>query len=196
VTTRQPSILDALNMEHALEFSYRCYHSEKLDYLCVFRSTHLTIKAYFFDEGSNDEVVVPHTHRYDFDTRVVRGSLAEARYSGDIDHGIEYTPLDYQHGRGFEVIGGCRSFLAHELKVYRAGQSYSNRAHEDIHTLLRVEPGTVLLLNQYQDKGRANTTAFSRKGRPLPTTTGLYERMTRGQVMARADQLQTALGGL
>jgi hypothetical protein len=197
VKTRQPTILDALNMEHALEFSYRAHHAECLDYLCLFRSTGLTLKAYFFDEGSADDVVVPHNHRYDFDTRVVRGSLCEQRFY-TAQSGMECnrflrwsfnTPVD--GGVGFHAPEYSYLYPEDQVKKrHSAGESYFNRAHADIHTLTAVEPGTILLITQFADRSPWTTFAWSDI---KPRTAGLYDKMTRAQVIARAEQLQKAM---
>lgn len=215
---RQPSLREAINLEHALEFSYRSHHSAKLDYLCLFRSTALTIKAYFFDEGSDDAVVVPHTHRYDFETHVLCGQLVEARFAelplhftgteqstvvgvAGFQHERPTTALRYMRwayrpvveGGGFSGTDWC-ALAQLSLTEYRKGGSYRNRAHLDVHTLLDVMPGTVLLLTQYADVGPATTVAYS-LGARRPETDGLYERMTRAQVESRIDRLQTVMKG-
>jgi hypothetical protein len=69
MNSRVPSILDAVNIEHAMEFSYSGHHVDGIDYLCLLRSKFLTFKVYFFDNGCDGSIVIPHTHRYDFDTK-------------------------------------------------------------------------------------------------------------------------------
>lgn len=192
--TRQPSVLDALNIEHAREFSYAAHHSSAIDYLCLFRSAALTLKAYFFDRGQNDSVAVPHTHRYDFDTRVVAGALTEVRYRTRGSHGSwtstrRFAYLPIVDGGGFTDAGEDRiSEVSRAL--YRAGQTYSNRAHLDIHTLRDVSPGTILIITQYADDTDGHTYAWSCE---TPRTEGLYRRMSEREIRLRAEQLHAVL---
>jgi hypothetical protein len=190
--TRQPTIGEAINLEHALEFSYSSYHAEAISYLCLFRSTGVTLKAYFFDEGSNDSVVVPHTHRYDFDTRVVAGWLTEVRYAeyaGEVTTRWRYDCIA-DGGKGFSEDIRAR-IQESSAEYYSAGESYQNRAHADIHTLREVKPGTILLLAQYADKSPAHTYGWSDT---RPACEDKYEKMGVREVLQRIDQLQSALG--
>lgn len=52
--------------------SFRNFHAKGLDYLCIFRSEELTIKAYFYDiaDDSSPEIICPHDHRYPFATEI------------------------------------------------------------------------------------------------------------------------------
>ncbi len=196
--TRQPSILDAINFEHALEFSYNDYHSQKLDYLCLFRSKLLTFKAYFFDEGSVDDLIVPHNHRYSFDTHVLAGQLDEVRYISNLRlEGLRsrlYSKYMYESpldgGSGFWSKGN--QWLTSESTRYYPGQGYHNRAHEDIHTLQNVLPGTILLVTQYQDVEPSGTFAWSTDSK-RPSTEGLYNKMRPADVLRRIDQLESLL---
>lgn len=194
MTTRQPSITDAINFDDALEFSYSAYHAEAIDYLCLFRSAALTLKAYFFDAGSNDQVIVPHNHRYSFDTRVVAGQLVEHKY------GASYAPFgeDLTRWRYDCIVDGGTGFSEESperlcLRSWRrhcAGSGYFNAAHSDIHTLTKVQPGTILLLTQYADQGPAHTFGWSNTP---PACADKYRRMERADVARFAERLDAAM---
>lgn len=192
MTTRQPTIFDAINMHDALEFSYGDYHADKLDYLCLFRSTGLTVKAYFVDGGSNDDILCPHNHRYDFTTRVVHGSLEEVQYArGHSPRALALTRYRYDciadGGVGFEAEGS--DYLRPlSPKTYLPGDTYSNFAHTSIHTLRKIVPGTILLLTQYADVGVPYTFGW---GTQAPVCE--YRKMERAEVLRRVEQLQEVL---
>lgn len=62
-----------VHLDEILAHSFTDFHAKGLDYLCLLRSPEITVKAYFFegDVASAPEVVVPHDHRYCFNTRVL-----------------------------------------------------------------------------------------------------------------------------
>lgn len=190
--TRRPHFIDAVNIEHAQEFSYKGLHVEAIDYVCLFRSEHLTVKAYFFDHGSNGEMIVPHTHRYSFDTRIVTGQLTENRYAvinwGEYNTGkwVWRTPIDGGTGMSPAGLDSIRCF---SRKTYEAGGNYHNRAHIDIHALSDVQPGTIAILTQFQDVGASETLAWS----PEAPVERPYIRMDRADIEYRLHQLQGAM---
>lgn len=190
--TRRPSFLDVVNLRDAREFSYKGLHVEAIDYVCLFRTEHLTVKAYFFDHGSNGEMIVPHTHRYSFDTRIVTGQLTENRFAiinwGEFntDRYEWRTPID--GGEGMRLVGPD-SIRCFSRKTYTAGHGYYNRAHADIHALSDVQPGTIAILTQFQDVGSPVTLAWS----PEKPVERPYVHMERHDISARLEQLQAAM---
>lgn len=194
MTTRQPTILDAINIEHALEFSYTDYHAVGVNYLCLFRSTGVTLKAYFFDAGSNDDILCPHNHRYDFESRVLWGSLEEVQYVRGPQKRMPHLKLNrYRYdciaegGVGFEEEApSILTELTH--KTYLPGDSYSNYAHTSIHTLRKIVPGTVLLLMQFADVGVPYTFGW---GTQEPVCE--YRKMERAEVLRRVELLHAVL---
>lgn len=197
MTTRRPGLLDAINFEHAYEFSYAAHHVDNIEYLNLFRSDVLTLKAYFFPYGSHDDVVVPHDHRYNFTTTCVRGRLQELKYRVVGFRGVGVEPYDLcayeclvDGGSGFKRVQ--EQALRVETADYKyQGAVWENKAHVDIHTLSDVTPGTILLLTQYRDVGRSTTRAWSTRG-TLPVAAG-YEKMERAAIKARIEELQAAL---
>src|SRR5687767_4086876 len=96
-----------IDVELAIEHSYRDFHAKGLDYICVRRSDELTVKLYFFDGDTTKlpDVVHPHDHRYAFNSWVVVGrmqnSLYEESEAGQTFQRFSFdTPLN--GGRGFE----------------------------------------------------------------------------------------------
>jgi hypothetical protein len=194
MSTRQQNLAEAINWDHAREFSYTAHHNEVLDYVCLFRSAGLTLKAYFFDEGCDGEAAVPHTHRYDFDTRVLAGAVHETRFSLSAKAPYAYELYDYdcivEGGSGFTPLGPS-PLRIDSITRYEAGDVYSNRAHVDIHTLGDVEPGTIILLTQYADVGPKRTFGWSKSG--PPNMDGIYRPMDNATLKRRVDRLREAL---
>lgn len=197
MSNRIPSIIDAVNIDHAMEFSYSGHHVDGIDYLCILRSKYLTFKVYFFDNGCDGSIVIPHTHRYDFDTTVLYGSLEENRYTkydtSESHNVTEYsynTPLD--GGNGFTRMFNSFLFLSSTTR-YMPGQTYSNKAHKDIHTLQNVDKGTIILLTQYADVGLPTTKAWLPLGASVPSTEGMYRKMDRQTVLDRLEHLECIL---
>lgn len=192
--TRQQSLIDAINWDHAREFSYAAHHNEALDYVCLFRSVGLTLKAYFFDDGCKGEAAVPHTHRYDFDTRVLAGSVHETRFSPSGEPPFEYEGFRYdcivEGGSGFTSLGPA-PLRIESITRYEDGDVYTNRAHNDIHTLGDVEPGTIILLTQYADVGPKTTYGWSKNG--PPNMDGIYRPMDGATLKRRVERLRAVL---
>ena len=70
---------DTLDVDEVKSNSFKDFHAKGLDYICLFRSPELTLKAYFFSEGMESqkvgEVVSPHDHRYNFFTQCYSGRI-------------------------------------------------------------------------------------------------------------------------
>src|SRR5690606_27781115 len=122
-----------------------------------------------FDHGGAGTEAIPHTHRYDFDTRVIQGGVTEVRFeevsTGRVEHA--YQQLEYHciadGGDGFRHR--AMAMLREEsANTFTYGETYRNRAHRDIHTLRYVKPKTILLLTQYADIQPSTTFAWSRVG--------------------------------
>lgn len=206
----KPQITEGM-MQHLLVHSYRNYHAKGLDYLCLQRSEHLTLKVYFFDNPAFEagEVVCPHDHRYNFSTTVIRGSatnqlwapLAKVQVKPSADLHFDrfrwYTPLN--GGRGFQHDGVAALKLDSAI-AYGPGATYMS-SHATLHTLAKVQPGTILVLEQGRDLLPADAPTYTyvpMKSYTVPkppSLTGLYDRFTPDQVLARLEQLQTASPG-
>lgn len=196
-----------------LDTSYRNLHAKGVDYVCLQRSDKFTLKVYFFDipagpTGIIPDVVNPHDHRYNFRTSIIRGAVsnsiwAKAAKSGSVEakwfeRYRYYTPLN--KGHGFEWEG--RSPLVLDSKTtYTPGQQYSS-LHNTIHTIGDLIPGTILVLEQYEDVVPIGTP--TRTYIPIqehsqlaqaPELSGLYDRFTEDQLLARLDLLQRVSPG-
>ena len=69
-------------LANAMANSFRNFHTVGLDYVCLHRSTDLTVKGYFYDRTEvSARLVNPHSHRYDFATEVLRGSVINETWS-------------------------------------------------------------------------------------------------------------------
>ncbi|WPE19861.1 hypothetical protein [Shinella zoogloeoides] len=192
-------------MEHApieamLENSYRNFHVKGFDYLCLFRTPEWTRKVYFFEGDLTrlPEIVNPHDHRYDFDTTVITGAISNSYYSedpaGDVYEEFEWrTPL--LGGDGFLWKRETR-LLEEQRFVLRRGQSY-RMTTDQLHTIRMHADRTIILLDQWADKVPAElpTRTFMHT-KSAPQTTGLYDRFTADQLMARLSQYEEAAVGL
>ena len=181
-----PDILDDELLETLRANSFRNFHSKGLDYVCLKRTPEHTIKAYFFDGDMTDlpEIVVPHDHRYDFDTTVITGLVANVKYAcrplGTMRGGIPYERFDFMTplngGDGFtwaETVDLCATYD----RTFRRSDRWHSR-HTDIHTLRIVSDQTVIVLDQYADVvGTGKPTSAYKRGKPTPSLDGLYDEM-------------------
>jgi hypothetical protein len=176
-----------------LENSYRDYHVKGFDYICLRRSPKETLKVYIFDGVADTmpEIVNPHDHRYDFDTAVVCGSSTNITYDvvegsdeGEVFNRFKYaTPLN--GGNGFTFDKEQRLRIA-SRSDYPCGTGYAMK-HDRIHTI-RIGKDTVLVLKQYADVVDGPTFTWTRGNEP-PNLSGLYNRFTRDQLVARLKQI-------
>lgn len=189
-----------------LDQSYKNFHAKGLDYLCLKRTPEHTIKVYFFDGDADlsalPEIVMPHDHRYAFDTTVVAGAasnLVQAR-CGEFDGSIRYHAFDWDTplngGGGFSYRGPEHLTVPVALD-YGRGDSWKSR-HSEIHTLRIRRAGTILRLDQWADVvpvGVPTQTfklATDDREPERPETAGLYEKMDHDYAMCRLRQFQEA----
>lgn len=189
-----------------LDHSYKNFHAKGLDYLCLKRTPEHTVKVYFFDGDADlsalPEIVMPHDHRYAFDTTILAGAasnLVQARcaeFHGSIRyHAFDWdTPLN--GGAGFSYRG-VEHLTVPVAFDYESGQGWRSR-HSEIHTLRIRRAGTILRLDQWSDVvpvGVPTQTfklATDDREPARPETTGLYERMDADYAARRMLQLQEA----
>ena len=192
-----------VHLEEVLANSFFDYHVKGFDYVCLKRSFEHTIKLYFFDGDVSKmpEVVAPHDHRYDFDTRCLAGSVENRIYRPVSDGApgakryewfFYTTPLN--GGSGFKWRG--ERFLAedtHRRIVAKAGEYYP-MWYEEIHTIQLRENSTVLRLDQYQDVVPMGVpTSTYTTNREPPSLSGLYRKPKADEVMARLNRLSPSL---
>lgn len=190
-----PSTID---LDEVLENSYRDFHVKGFDYLCLKRSPDETIKVYFFDGdvSRSPEVVIPHDHRYAFQSDILSGRCVNRKYvrapigsfASKVYERFDYlTPLN--GGSGFTWREACalREFDNFE---YRAGDGYRMGA-EGIHTIQITAPETVLCLHQFADVLDVGTptSAWAPDGmREAPNLSGLYRPMDADYALTRLAQ--------
>lgn len=155
----------------------------------------LTLKVYFFegDVSRAPEVVVPHDHRYGFDTSVLAGRVINRTYlqSRETERGaVPFEEFDYltplNGGDGFTWR---RSLWLREASsnIYERDQSYFMYA-PSIHTIQIAAPDTVLFLAQGKDEVPLGdpTSAFRPDGyREAPSLEGLYKKMPIDECISR-----------
>jgi len=190
---------DGVKLEEMAANSYRDFHAKGLDYLCLLRTPELTLKAYFFegDVSALPEVVVPHDHRYPFETLVLAGRSRNRRYirqARGLFGAAPYEAFDYMTplngGDGFSW-SETDWLLETEDSPYVAGEFYAQRADE-IHTIQVADAGTVLILKQGADVVPLDrpTRAYRPAGvREPPSLDGLYSPMGVDHVRVRLEQL-------
>lgn len=194
-----------LDMESVLDNSYKDFHAKGIDYLCLHRDPGLTLKAYFFESGAQDagEVVNPHDHRYDFNTQCISGVIrnkwyrdppcfdGESHKCGDMYNAFAWhTPL--LGGSGFSRAGAW-PLQEYKFTDFHPGRGYFMAA-EEFHTIQVMQPETVIVLAQYEDKVPPNqpTFMFAKSSEP-PDLSGLYNKFTADQAVKRIDLLQELL---
>lgn len=191
-----------IDLEHILANSFRDFHVKGFDYLCLKRSPTETVKVYFFDGdvATSPEAVIPHDHRYHFETTCLAGSVVNHDFhpaSPEKCAAAPYERFDYltplNGGDGFKWTGMVWLNRFQSAR-YEAGQRYSLRA-EQIHTIT-VRPDTVLQLIQREDVVPVGvpTSAF----RPVrmkepPSLDGLYLPMDADHALMRLRQYEALM---
>jgi hypothetical protein len=188
--------MNPISVEEIASNSYRNYHAEGLDYLCLRRHPKETVKIYFFDGlvSHTPEVVSPHDHRYDFTTIVAAGKAQnnvfklcdDSHEDAEHFHRFDwYTPLN--GGGGF--VYGERAFLRKATDViYTPGMQFFS-GNLVIHTL-NVAEGTILIQKQFENvvPNHKPTSTYVRHEH-APSLGYLYSRMTEDDVCRRLSQL-------
>lgn len=170
-------VSDAL-MATMLQNSYRNFHAKWFDYLCLKRTPELTLKAYFFegDVSRLPEVVMPHDHRYAFQTYCLSGKVLDRSYHQVRDPRVRcladvkpYDAFDYltplNGGSGFEWTEEVWLHCPWHKQLTRGpGGSYRHDP-ADIHTIQIAGDQTVLLLRS-QPRGLEGGAAQEGTERP------------------------------
>jgi hypothetical protein len=193
-----------VNIDHAVEHSFKDMHQKGFHYLCLNRSHEETIKLYFFDGDVNKlpEVVAPHEHRYDFETycaagavenvwfqRALSAEMTEAK--GQMFNWFEYrTPMN--GGNGFTFAGEECLYERHRAR-FISGESYYMQA-DDLHTIRIAGNDTVLMLVQFEDIypiEKPTSTFFKDQA---PSLDGLYTKFTADEVIALLRRFEERTG--
>ena len=184
-------------VEEIIANSFKNFHAKGLDYICIHRSKKETVKVYFLDGDVTKlpEVINPHDHRYNFNTEVLAGAYVDHVYkeeSRDSRIGDPYktyaylTPLN--GGNGFTEIGHKEVYL----NRYRSARCTVGNLPiispaPRIHTIQMINDQTVLMLRQFEDVLPLDvaTTCYIKEGYTKPDTTGLYDKFTADELIAR-----------
>jgi hypothetical protein len=87
------------------------HHTEGMDYLCLHRSSGLTVKLYLIDparvgKSPGSYLVTPHTHRYSFGTTVLGGRIQHLVFSQAAGDGYDrfgYAPENRERRYAGEI---------------------------------------------------------------------------------------------
>jgi hypothetical protein len=178
--------------------SYKNFHAKGLDYICLYRSPQLTMKCYLFEGnlGSLPEIVVPHNHRYHFNTVVHAGRVRDRRFQESYESSPGalpyncfdfYTPLN--GGDGFHFVR--EQWLAPVSSIdYGANEHYSSLA-DGIHTLQIESHDAIAVLYQHEDVIPLDepTQAFRFGDSEAPSLSGLYDRFSEDELVTRLHDL-------
>jgi hypothetical protein len=179
-------MLRKANADELAKHSTLNHHVNGMDYLCLYRSPSLTFKIYFVETPTNPNagfLVHPHSHRYEFDTTVLHGSLDHVLFEecdGDEWRASGFFP---DVGNSHVHLKNHHVGLVQTSKLYRVGETYSV-ADKQVHSLRlsEVEP-LILGLTQFEDvrlwtkiylsPGANDKIEFSDRRTPTPVE---YER--------------------
>jgi hypothetical protein len=189
------AIMNDQDIQTIIDNSFKNFHTRGLDYICLRRTPEFTRKVYFFDGDASKlpEVVNPHDHRYHFMTKVVTGVMSNSHYlrheAGEVYNEFEWnTPLN--GGDGFTWKREAR-LLEKKRVAYVPGQGYFMRA-EEFHTIRIHSDQAVIMLNQDEDVVPVGVPTITfMKDRQAPSLSGLYDRFTADEVIARLKTLET-----
>lgn len=196
---RLPDLTDEAVMADVIANSYKNFHAKGLDYICLERRVNLTRKVYFLngDVTKIPEVVNPHDHRYSFSTTVLAGEMLDHCFAPAgtlVDDAHVYDRFSYMTplngGNGFTYEGQERMSLVRTEYVGRHGSIWRHACR--IHTIRMLQDQTVLYLEQGADLMPVDkpTRCWVRKGEPKPDLTGLYDRFTPDEVIARFKTIE------
>lgn len=190
-----------MDIQEIIANSFKNFHVKGFDYLCLKRTPEHTRKVYFFDGDVSQlpEVVNPHDHRYDFRTTILSGVMSNSHYVEMAREGYgtkAYNEFEWRTplngGDGFTWKKESHLFETQRI-FHRPGDDYYMKARE-FHTIRIHAPGTVLILDQYEDVVPVGVpTRTFIQDKTAPDLDGLYERFTEDKAMARFQQYQDLL---
>jgi len=136
-----------------LEKSYKTYHVPEVTYFNLYESSSFRIKLYYIWHPTRKYLVCPHSHKYNFYTEVLSGSV--------INHTYQDIPISsicpYVNANKFVTkdLNESEEFLnmAHlrptKSESYKVGSGYYMEA-DQIHTLEIESNYVILLLREYR----------------------------------------------
>lgn len=190
------------HVDEMISNSFRDYHVKGFDYICIKRSDRHTVKVYFFDEPfvHMPEVVQPHDHRYRFRTTVAAGRVRNIVYQTMADR-LDRNDIVYNEFEYLSPLNGWNGFTYKQrtklapfsIQDSIRGQCYSQQPKE-IHTIRIMQPDTILILDQYEDElALDKPTRFFSRDDAAPNLSGLYNKFTPDQLLARLATLDSRL---
>jgi hypothetical protein len=140
-----------------------------MDYLCLHRSDKLTVKLYFIDPArltarAGDALLVPHSHRYAFESTVLAGSLTHCVFYEEDEGERHHDKFAYKpEGRTRVGLGAHRLRLDSAI-THGADVLPSYWVDTDaIHTLIVPQEPVLLGLVQFADTAPISN-VYIRKG--------------------------------
>lgn len=191
------NLLDSLDLAEAAKHSFKNYHAEGLDYLCLQRTQELTVKLYVtrpddLRHNAQGYLVHPHTHRYPFHTFVLIGGMANIVFTPS-NKGKEWNEHSFEKAIEGTILKFEKKIkLAGEATYIGQGESYY-MDESQIHSirLSAVQP-VVLMLFQYQNR-KAKNSLFS----PLPLialrSEGLYKPMSTEDIIGVVQKVRSLI---
>lgn len=146
-------LLQRMDVQEQARHSTINHHAEGMDYLCLHRSSTLTIKIYLMERPVNTNsgyLVNPHSHRYAFSSALLRGCLHHIRFieaRGDDWGRHSYCSDSKRHTYQYDT-----TLVPYTTEFHENGSTYYVDPDE-IHTLKLIEhTGPVMIgLMQYAD---------------------------------------------
>jgi hypothetical protein len=190
----------AIRLSEAMEHSYKDFHCRGLHYVCLGRSPRRTLKLYLFDGDVADlpQIVLPHDHRYHFETFVMFGAYINAWFHEQPYEAPGYTRMNrfkwdtvLKGGGGFSYDG--ETWLKQSyVQRFQAGTNCVMRP-EEIHTIRILYGETALLLEQEHAVVTKPTRAYGGDKEP-PSLDGLYGKFTADEIIALLRRFRDSTG--
>jgi hypothetical protein len=191
-----------LNPQTVAEHSSFNHHVHGMDYLCLHRSDKLTVKLYFIDPArltarAGEALLVPHTHRYAFESTVLAGSLTHLLFEERLPtdgNVIECERWTYQPEGRIRTGGMAKHIRQWNIQTHRSHHSPSYWVDtEMIHTLIVPQEPVLLGLVQFADTAPTSN-VYIRKGSEMkfvesqtPTPIGAWNMRNKAlEMMERA----------
>lgn len=152
--THQILNIKALDLESLVQNSVFNHHVNGMNYLCLERSEHKTVKIYYCNGVGNTNggyLVHPHNHRYPFNSTVLKGTLHHLRFKESDCHGDLMTKNSYNwKTKELEHISNVCLYPRLD-DLCNVGDSYYVKTDE-YHTLKLISSIVVIGLIQYADQ--------------------------------------------
>lgn len=189
----------------AAENSYFNYHTQGLHYLNLSRGAEITLKLYYIPETVNRNegfLVLPHNHRYNFQTFVLKGMLYHYRFEkialdAEEHPSHRFHQFDYSCHTKRLIYDGLTKLKVRKREYCCSKDTYYVHPDE-IHTLEILEGPVVLAILQGPNSHFKDSSIFSQNtvlenDCKLPPNNS--SPMTPGEYIHAARQILNILGG-